>query len=234
MLHLGDIVDGNLTRWQTHEDLDVILQSLSRLTAPVLHVLGNHCLTVDRSRLLDKLQLKAGTYYYRDLAERWRVVVLDTVEICVGRGKDHENHRRALQYMAAHNGEPNAREWNGGLGCKQVEWLEHVLRETKESGRWAVVCGHLPVVVEAALEKATIWERDMLRNVLERYGVVKAYFAGHHHEGGYAKVAGIHHVTFEGLLDAEHDMGAVGVIELGTEMIEIKGHGKLTSRVLDL
>lgn len=162
------------------------------------------------------------------------MVVLDTVEICVGREEGHENYKRAVEYIAAHAGEANAEAWNGGLDRAQVEWLEQVLRETRASDKWAIVCGHLPVAVEAALDGATIWERDALRELLEKYRVVKAYFAGHHHEGGYAKVGGIHHVTFEALLDAEHEMGAVGVVELGTDTIEIKGHGKMTSRILEL
>lgn len=227
-------MDGNITHWQTHAELDAVMHRLSRLTSPVLHVLGNHCLMVERALLLDKLRLEGGTYYYRDVSERWRLVVLDTVEICVGRGEGQKNYRRAVEYIAAHVNDANTKEWNGGLDHTQVEWLERVLRDTKENGKWAVVCGHLPVAVEAALEKATVWERDMLKEVLEKDGVVKAYFAGHHHEGGYAKVGGIHHVTFEALLDAEHEMGAVGVVELGTETIEIKGHGKMTSRFLEL
>eukprot|EP00177_Eucheuma_denticulatum_P008105 GFKZ01014770.1.p2 GENE.GFKZ01014770.1~~GFKZ01014770.1.p2 ORF type:complete len:103 (+),score=19.37 GFKZ01014770.1:1083-1391(+) len=99
---------------------------------------------------------------------------------------------------------------------------------------WAIVAGHIPLAPEAAFDKATLWGREEVMLAMERSGVVKAYFAGHHHMGGYALVRGVHHVTFEGILDSTHEFGAVGVVELDEDRIVINGVGDLTSRVLKL
>merc|ERR1712118_294632 len=47
------------------------------------------------------------------------------------------------------------------------------------------------------------WDHDATRQLLEENcDVVKAYFAGHWHPGGYAYEGGIHHVTFQGIVEA--------------------------------
>lgn len=231
-LHLGDIIDGNVTLEQTHDDLQQTLNVLSELKVPVMHVLGNHCLDAGRDYLTEKLGLvKKGSYYYEDISNLWRIIVLDTVDVSITRGEDHEYRRLAEEYLETHAEDANAQEYNGGLGPAQLEWLGRVLEETKKQGKYAIVCGHLPILEEAAVAKLLVWDGERLEKILVDSGVVKAYFCGHHHEGGYAQREGIHHVTFEAILDSEDD-GAVGVVELGNHSIVINGVGKLSSRNL--
>lgn len=47
---------------------------------PVLHALGNHCLSVNRQKVLARLALGAS-YYSRVLPWGWRLVVIDTTEM---------------------------------------------------------------------------------------------------------------------------------------------------------
>ena len=49
-------------------------------TATFLHVIGNHCLTVPRKRLMDELKMPSS-YYSRELPGKWRLIVLDTTEM---------------------------------------------------------------------------------------------------------------------------------------------------------
>lgn len=235
VIHLGDIVDGNCTASETLSDLHVVLSHLAPLSHPILHVLGNHCLAIPRHQLLPLLNLSSsGSYYVKDLSPRWRLISLDTVEISISRENQSPEFSLAREYILKHSGEINAQEWNGGLSAKQLQWLVEVLQETKRRGMWAIVVGHIPLAPEAALEKATMWGREEVMKAMERSGVVKAYFAGHHHMGGYAQVRGVHHVTFESILDSTHKVGAFGVVELREDRIVIDGIGDLTSRVLQL
>lgn len=232
VLHLGDIIDGNATLEQTRDDLQQTLDVLSELKSPVMHVLGNHCLDAGRDYLMEKLDLKKkGSYYYHDVSDLWRIVVLDTVDVSVAREEGHEYHKLAKEYLEKHAEDANALDWNGGPGPVQLQWLGRVLEGTKAQGKYAIVCGHQPILEGAAAAKFLVWDGERLEKILVDSGVVKAYFCGHHHEGGYVQQKGIHHVTFEAILDSEDD-GAVGVVELGDHSIVINGVGKLSSRKL--
>lgn len=235
VVHLGDVIDGNENIKKTHADLDAVMTRLSKLAAPVYHVLGNHCLAADREHLLDKLELSAGTHYFRDLSPKWRLIVLDTVDVSLDRQEDHPHYQQAKAYLETHHGEPNAKEWNGGLGPDQINWLQDLLRDTAEQQKYAIVCGHMPILAEASFPQHTVWDSTLLVNLIRTYRcAVKAYFCGHYHEGGYAMKDGIHHVTFEAILDADNDDGSCGVVELHDSKIIINGMGIMTSRVLQI
>lgn len=241
VLHLGDIVDGNISTGgnpmqdKTHEELDRVLTRLSFLKAPILHVLGNHCLFANRDHLFRKLKFEDKGYYFRELSSKWRLIVLDTVEVSILRGEDHPHQRQAWEYLESHKDEPNARTWNGGLGQEQLDWLEDVLLVTAGEGKLAIVCGHIPILAEAAESGGTVFNNAVVGGLLSAHSsVVKAYFCGHHHPGGYAYKNGIHHVTFEGILDADHEEGSCGVVELHDSRIVINGNGIMTSRILAL
>lgn len=240
VLQLGDIVDGHeqdekLDIRRTHVDLERVLKRLSPIKAPIYHALGNHCLLADIDCLFRRLNLEKPGYYFRDLSPLWRLVILDTVEISVWRKKHQELQRQASQYLKDHAGEPNAQRWNGGLGKDQIDWMHNILDSTKREGKFAVVCGHIPVVAEAAVPGGVVYSSHYVEKQLSRHtGCVKAYFSGHYHAGGYAYRCGIHHVTFEGLLDADHHDGAFGIVELHRNKIVINGEGTMTSRVLEI
>lgn len=235
VVHLGDIIDGNEDITKTHADLDAVISRLSVLEAPLFHVLGNHCLSAARDHLVEKLKLSKSTYYYRDVSPKWRLIVLDTVDISLDRPKDHPYYQMAVDYLEKHKGEPNAQEWNGGLGPTQLNWLQDLLRETAEQKKFAILCGHLPILSDASFPQHTVWDHKLLVNLIRTYGgAVKAYFCGHYHDGGYAFKDGIHHVTFEAVLDADDADGSCGVVELHDSKIAIKGIGTMTSRLLEL
>ena len=43
-VHLGDMIDGNVTEEKTLEDLELIERELRKMQCPFAVVLGNHCL----------------------------------------------------------------------------------------------------------------------------------------------------------------------------------------------
>mmetsp|Transcript_8934 Transcript_8934/g.39486 ORF Transcript_8934/g.39486 Transcript_8934/m.39486 type:complete len:104 (+) Transcript_8934:906-1217(+) len=63
-------------------------------------------------------------------------------------------------------------------------------------------------------------------------GVVVAWFSGHDHLGGYATRKGVHHITFEAIVESREDTahGFVDIFEDGS--ISIEGLGAVSSREL--
>lgn len=229
-IHLGDIVDGNETVERTRDDLQSVINCLDDLQRPVIHVLGNHCLDAGREYLVDKLRLPEPTYYFKDVSEKWRIIVLDSVDLSVHREESHPLRAAARKYLDEHVDDANAKDWNSGLGPDQIVWLQDVLRRTAEEGRFAIVCGHHPIVADAALPTHLIWDSAKVAQLLHsNAGTVKAYFCGHYHEGGYAEVGGVHHVTFESVVDSGAE-GACGIVELRDSEIVVVGSGTTTSR----
>ncbi|CDF36652.1 Metallophosphoesterase [Chondrus crispus] len=239
VVHLGDIIDGVkecgiVSTERTYKDLRRVLSVLSHLRKPLLHVLGNHCVLLERESLLTTLKIEKPGYYYRNLSSMWRLIVIDTVDVSLNRDRRHPHFAEARDYLQAHRGEPHAKLWNGGLGAKQTRWLEQILARTAADGRFAVVCGHIPIVEEASESEGVIYGHKEVEKVLAAHGCVKAYFSGHHHAGGYAHKGGIHHVTFEGIIDADDDNGAFALVELRKDKIVVRGRGTMTSRALQI
>ena len=57
------------------DDLEAVLAVFDRLTAPLVHVVGNHCLEVPRAELLPRLGLERG---HRSRIEGdWRFLLLE-------------------------------------------------------------------------------------------------------------------------------------------------------------
>ena len=63
--------------------------------------------------------------------------------------------------------------------------------------------------------------------------IILCVFCGHYHKGGYAFVDNIHHVTLEGILEAEQDE-CCAVVDVFDDRLEMKGHGSATTRTLKL
>lgn len=239
VMHLGDIIDGVtefgfLSRERTFSDLKRVMSVLSHLNRPLLHVLGNHCVLIERERLLTTLKMEKPGYYFRNLSPLWRVIVIDTVDVSLQRDEAHPHFREAHTYLQTHADEAHAKHWNGGLGAKQMRWLSQTLARTADDGRFAVVCGHIPMVEEASESAGVMYDHVAVQKLIGAHGCVKAYFSGHHHAGGYAYKDGIHHVTFEGVIDADAAEGAFAVAEFWRDRIEIRGRGAMTSRVLHI
>lgn len=231
-VHLGDIVDGNDTKEATRVELAAVIRTLEPLQSPLLHVLGNHCLSAGRSHLVDALHLKQ-TYYIHDLSDKWRLIVLDSVDISIDHD-DQKKRRLAQEYLEKHAGSANALPHNGGLSLGQLEWLESTLQNTRRKGMWSIICAHIPIYLSAdhgpLPSPISMWDANTVANILARNSdVVKAYFCGHFHPGSYIFRDNIHYVTFKAMLDSQSKEGSWAIAELYDDGILIDGHGDESS-----
>lgn len=233
-VQLGDIIDGNSSIELTRSELATVLEVLHPLRAPILHVVGNHCLSAGRSHLLHALQLKHSYYTYK-VSPKWAVVVIDTVDMSTAHD-DPNVQAEATKYLDTHQGEPNAHEWNGGLGAEQKAWLQQKFELMRQNNMWVIVCGHIPVCLSPEYNERSgyvVWDSQSVADLFSHYSdVVKAYFSGHFHEGDYTLQRGIHYVTFEAILESQSEEGAWAEVELHNDRIVINGHGDVKSRRL--
>ncbi|MBK8979723.1 MAG: metallophosphoesterase [Planctomycetes bacterium] len=229
-IQLGDIVDGYADRARSLADLDRVLEVLGGLEHPVRHVVGNHCLTVGRETLLERLGMDRA--YYDFVVAGWRFVVLDGMDINVLADDPSPAQRRRVQeFLDAH---PRARErvavrYNGGVGAEQAAWLERTLTAADAAGERAIVFCHLPVLAEAADAGLLLWNHEEIAALLARHASVAAFFCGHHHAGGYARADGVHHVTLHGLVDAPTGGNSFAFVDVYPAWLEIRGVGRTPS-----
>ena len=195
VLQLGDIIDGNATPAGTRADLDAVLGVLGRLKAPVVHVVGNHCLKAGRDTLLQRLGLKRAYYDFAHRKARgWRFVVLD--------GND---------------------AGYGVLGAKQLTWLAETLKRADAASEKVIVANHF-ALLKAAAKHHRMKTPDPVLKILDASPCVAAYVSGHDHAGGFAVRRGVHHVTFKGMVEAPK-RNAFATVGLHADHLRVIGHG---------
>ena len=227
VVHLGDLIDRDAASY------DLILPVFRHARAPVRFVLGNHDYDIaeaDRPGLLDRLGIGLG--YYAFTEGNWRFVVLNGDELAFNSPKDAGLEQEAAAMYAALLAakRPNATKWNGGIGRAQMAFLEDELATADRKGLSAVILCHFPVHPPAA---HNLWNDGEVVARLESHPSVKAYFAGHNHDGGLAVKNGIVYLTFAGIVETP-DTSASAVVTLEKGRLVVDGSGREPDRTVAL
>ena len=75
------------------------------------------------------------------------------------------------------------------------------------------------------------WNYESILKVLQSHSSVVAYFCGHDHAGGHAvDSAGIHHLTFPGVVETKAYEEAFAVVSVTPTELHIKGYGRVKSQ----
>ncbi|MHC4487551.1 MAG: LamG-like jellyroll fold domain-containing protein [Planctomycetota bacterium] len=203
VIQLGDIIDGRGTPG-SQEDLNTVLEVFNRLQMPTYHVIGNHCLSVDREALQKSLGLGRGYYDFTvPSAKGWRFVVTDGTDAGYG-----------------------------VMSTEQTDWFRSIL-ETAALADERVICfNHFALLPQAAPSHRMATPQPIL-DALDEAGNVVAWFAGHDHQGGYAYRKGVHHVTVCGMVEAPVQ-NAYALIELHPDIIKKTGFGKEPNRDMSI
>lgn len=230
VLHLGDIVDGRWEEDGTLADFEAICRKFEDLgELPQWHVIGNHCLDVGRPYLMQRLfGCRHNVAWYEvQISDEWRMCVLDTTEVGVD-GATSMHRVQARQWQSQNWRRPEGQHWNSMVGDEQLNWLNRRILASRAEGKHVVVVGHHPVNVLAADKHHVAWEYEKLQRLLEdNCDVVKAYWAGHWHVGGYIYENGIHHVTWSAIVEAWDN--AYSVVDFYSDRIDIMSHGQMYS-----
>lgn len=94
-------------------------------------------------------------------------------------------------------------------------------------GDLVIVFGHYPLT---PINNHNLWNCETLLELLCEYQV-RAYFAGHDHRGGYARIGNTDFITLKGMLDGADSL-PFATVELQNGEITIHGYGTEVSRVL--
>jgi len=235
VLQLGDLFDTTPDDPKaTRQNLADVAAALPRLKVPWRHVVGNHCLDAGRAAFDEAVPLDRWHYSFDVPANGggWRFIVLDGNAVSTrDLPEDDPRHVKAREIMAD---DEDHKPWNGALGDAQHAWLAQQLEAADADGVPVIIACHFPATPQATGGDPTItlWDAEAVLERIARHDGVKAYFAGHHHGGGYAEVDGVHHVTFPAICDAPQDGNAYALVTLHADRIEIDGTGDVPDRVL--
>ena len=223
---LGDLIDRDFASF------DSVNSILSKSKKEVFQVIGNHDLEVEKS-LIENVPSKLN------LTETWYSITIKDWHFIFLNGNDitfHSNNpeivsqAKEITEKLKSEGKPNPHPWNGGIGQKQLEWLEKELQNSKTKNLKVAIFCHYPLL---PFEAHALWNSEEVLAVLSKYRVVKLYMNGHNHAGNYAFQHGIHFVNLKGMVETETE-NAFSIISFNDKQIEIKGFGREESRFLKL
>lgn len=223
---LGDLVDVGI------QDILPVKQRLGNLKSPVYNILGNH----------DYVDLKDGSKLYKEFGmpspyyiiekDKWIFILLNTNELSDYATKPgstlHQEWEKMNHQLVAEK-RTNAQSWNGGIGSKQMQWMEKQLQRAIRKSKEVIIVTHHPLFPENGFEALN--NREIL-SVIEKYPNVRAVLSGHHHEGNFGTYKGIPMVTLEGMIETAFK-NSYGIIDLYPDKLVINGFGRMTSRTLE-
>ncbi len=189
-----------------------------------------------------------------DAENVWRLIILFGGEISIF-AADNDMDRKKAKSLQEKYRMPNGKlpfSWNGAVSEKQLRWLEDELTASTRRKESVVVCSHFPLFSQAKSIQSPLkfkglldnlgiyyagmgvstWNGQDILHVLDHFDCVKAFFAGHLHEGAYGVRKKVHHVTFRGMVEANPNAGAV--VALTKNKIRVEGLGTEPSRELEL
>lgn len=225
VINLGDLID------RDYESFKPVLQIIDSSGLKTYHVTGNHDYSVE-PRLKKKIpvlvQSKEG--YYSFVHKNFRIIALNGNDISTYASSGKADISEASEYIASLKAQnsPNAVDWNGGIGMKQLEWLKEQLGKADLAGEKVIIFCHFPIFPENAHNLLNY--KDLI-STLENYNNVIAWFSGHNHAGNYGNFNLIHCVNMKGMVETE-TTGSFALVEIYHNKIWIRGSGRERSQIL--
>ena len=227
VINLGDLIERDF------ESYFPVLDILDSSGLKIYHLTGNHDYSVEsgqKKRLPVMHSSKKG--YYSFSCKGYRFVALNGNEISTYStvSKKTIDAAAGMIEKLKEKGEPNAMDWNGGIGPSQMKWLDNQLNEAKSEKESVIIFCHFPAWPENAHNLLNY--REIL-SILEEHDNILAWFNGHNHQGNYGSLNKIHFITLKGMVETE-TTGSYATVEIYSNMIYIKGNGREKSRILSI
>jgi predicted phosphodiesterase len=218
LVELGDFKDQNTppVERKTIGYLQKIEEVFQQFNGPIYHVIGNHDLdSISKQQFLSHVEntgIDAGSKYYSFDFRGLHFIVLDANYKADGVEYDHGNF-----------------DWtDANIPQNELDWLRQDLAIT-----------HSPTIVfihQLLDGVGTVYIKNAaeIRQILEESGKVLAVFQGHHHEGRYSIINGIHYYTLKGMIEGSgQGNNAYAIVEVRPDFnIIVTGYRKATSKRL--
>jgi hypothetical protein len=218
LVELGDLKDQDTppVEDKTLTYLRKIEGVFRQFQGPTYHVLGNHDVdSLSKGQFLSCVEntgIDPGRSYYSFDVNDLHFIVLDANYAADGTDYNHGNF-----------------SWRGAnVAPREIDWLR---QDLASCGRPTIVFIHQllggvgPVSVKNAAE---------VRRVLESSGRVLAVFQGHHHEGGYVRINGIHYYTLKAVVEGHgEENNSYAIVDVHPDRgLIVTGYRKAVSRGL--
>jgi manganese-dependent ADP-ribose/CDP-alcohol diphosphatase len=225
LVNLGDIIDRDFASYEP------VLEAMNSSGLKTYHCLGNHDFSVEpkyKRRLPLPMPDKSG--YYSFIHGGFRFIVLNGNEMSIYASTNKAVISKAEKYIEELKAEGliNALDWNGGIGAKQLEWLNSQLVEATAKNEKVFIFCHFPTFPENIHNLLNYRE---VNAILGNYHNIITWFAGHNHMGNYGNFNMTHFVTLKGMVETENT-NAWSVVEVYRNKIWIKGSGRERSQIL--
>jgi predicted phosphodiesterase len=223
---LGDLIDRDFKSFQT---INTILQ---KSVHQVCQVSGNHDFSVDKSQLSQvSVMLGQMRGWYSVEKRNWMFLFLNGNEISLHspNQKNVALADRWLEKLKSEN-KPNAQSWNGGLGKKQLNWLEKWIGVASRKKQNVAIFCHYPVY---PFDAHCLWDSEEVLRIIESSDCVKIWLNGHNHSGNYALRNGVHFVNLKGMVETPTENAFAQAI-FESNSIKIEGFGREKSRILKI
>jgi 3',5'-cyclic AMP phosphodiesterase CpdA len=223
VVHLGDVIDQDIKSY------DTVLPILRKLACRLYFVLGNHDFAVPENQKLALPQMLAMPARYYSFAHKgWVFAVLDGNDLSTygwpaGSPEDLESRKYHDEKCPASPG------WDGGIGPKQLAWLEDVLAAADRQKQNVALLCHFPIYPE---NQHNLWNASEVIARITPHPSVKLWLNGHNHDGNYGVVAGIHCLNLKGMLDTVGT--AYAVLTFHADRIAVHGYGRQADMNLPL
>ncbi len=218
LIELGDFKDQNNppVEQRTITYLRAVEKVFQNFKGPTYHVLGNHDIdSISKKQFLNNVENTnidpTKSYYSFDFNDL-HFVILDANYRADDTDYNHGNF-----------------DWtDANIPPAGLNWLKQDLTATRGP---AIVFIHQlldgtgSVYVNNAAE---------IRQILEQSGKVSAVFQGHHHEGSYSRIEGIHYYTLKAMVEGSgEENNSYAIVEIRPDRsINITGYRKAVSKEL--
>jgi predicted phosphodiesterase len=219
LIELGDFKDQNNppVEQKTITYLRAIEEVFQRFNGPTYHVLGNHDMdSISKDQFLTNVENtnidRAKSYYSFDF-NGVHFVILDANYKSDGTDYNHGNF-----------------DWtDANIAPAEINWLKQDL-----------ATAHEPVIVfthQLLDGTGSVYVNNATdtRQILEQSGKVTSVFQGHHHEGSYSYIEGIHYYTLKAMVEGPGEKNnSYAIVEiLPDRSITITGYRKAVSKQLN-
>ena len=219
LVELGDLKDQNNppVEQKTITYLRAVEKIFQKFKRPTYHVLGNHDMhSISKEQFLTNIEntsISPSKSYYSFDFNGVHFVVLDANYSSDDTDYNHGNF-----------------DWTDtNIPLVELNWLRQDLAATR--GPTIVFMHQLldstgPVYVNNSAD---------IRQILEQSGKVTAVFQGHHHEGSYSYIEGIHYYTLKAIVEGPgQENNSYAIVEIRPDQsITVTGYRKAVSKQLN-